>query len=379
MENMNRITLQAMSFVDPETNTMDFNHVLEVADCYGLTTDEISELTENLLLAGITFSNEDDCEEYVSTKRSRRDEFVPDTDTEVDMIKPGTKISDLDDHTFSHSDIDTMKIYLNEIGQIPLLTAEQERDLLVRAVENDDKEATDLLIVSNLRLVVSIARKYTNRGLSLADLIQEGNIGLMRTLNGFDCSKGFKFSTYATWWIRQAISRALVNGRPIRIPGHVNDKLSKLRRASNELRVELGRDASYSEIAKKMGGISEKEVRKLHTVSGDTISLESPVGEDEGSTLIDFVGDPTSVKPEAIAEKNALNSTMHECLAMLSDRERKVLMLRYGLYNGTEYTLEQVGKIFNVTRERVRQIEAKAMRQLRSPRFASKLREFAKN
>ena len=270
---------------------------------------------------------------------------------------------------------DPVRMYLKEIGRISLLSAEEEMDLSIR-VANGDEEAKNRLAESNLRLVVSIAKRYVGRGLLFLDLIQEGNIGLMKAVDKFDYDKGYKFSTYATWWIRQAITRALADqARTIRVPVHMVETINKMARIQRQLTLELNREPSEEEIAKKMG-ISVEKVRDVIKISQDPVSLETPIGEEDDSHLGDFVKDPNSMTPEEYATNEILKEEIREVLSTLQEREQEVLELRFGLIDGTSHTLEEVGKKFNVTRERIRQIEAKALRKLRHPSRAKKLKDF---
>ncbi len=270
---------------------------------------------------------------------------------------------------------DPVRMYLKEIGRIPLLTSEQELEYSVRAA-NDDEEAKRLLAESNLRLVVSIAKRYVGRGLLFLDLIQEGNIGLMKAVEKFDYDKGFKFSTYATWWIRQAITRALADqARTIRVPVHMVETINKMSRIQRQMTLELNREPSEEEIAKKMG-ITVEKVREVMKISQDPVSLETPIGEEDDSHLGDFVPDDSNMSPEDYATNEILKEEIQNVLLTLQEREQEVLELRFGLKDGTCHTLEEVGKKFNVTRERIRQIEAKALRKLRHPSRAKKLKDF---
>lgn len=270
---------------------------------------------------------------------------------------------------------DPVRMYFKEIGKVPLLTAEEERELAIR-IENGDEEAKKKLCESNLRLVVSIARRYLNRGLSFLDLIQEGNLGLIKAVEKFDYSKGYKFSTYATWWIRQAITRSIADqARTIRIPVHMVETINKLIRISRQLLQELGREPSAEEIAKEMG-ISVEKVREIKKISQDPVSLETPIGEEEDSHLGDFIPDEDIPSPVEAAAYSMLQKQLREVLDTLSEREKKVLILRFGLDDGRPRTLEEVGKEFNVTRERIRQIEAKALRKLRHPSRSKKLKDY---
>ena len=261
---------------------------------------------------------------------------------------------------------DPVRMYLKEIGRISLLNAAQEVELA---------EAVEKLTQANLRLVVSIAKKYVGRGLTLLDLIQEGNIGLIRAVEKFDWRKGFKFSTYATWWIRQAITRAIADqARTIRIPVHMVETINRFIRTSRKLMQELGREPSPEEIAKEMG-IEPDKVREIIKVSQEPTSLEAPVGEEKDSTLGDFIPDD-EIRPEDQASAELLKAHLGEVLDTLNDREKKVLKLRFGLEDGRQRTLEEVGKEFGVTRERIRQIEAKALRKLRHPTRSKKLKDY---
>lgn len=270
---------------------------------------------------------------------------------------------------------DPVRMYFKEIGKVPLLTAEEEKELAIR-IEQGDEEAKKKLCESNLRLVVSIARRYLNRGLSFLDLIQEGNLGLIKAVEKFDYTKGYKFSTYATWWIRQAITRSIADqARTIRIPVHMVETINKLIRISRQLLQELGREPTSEEIAKEMG-ISVEKVREIKKISQDPVSLETPIGEEEDSHLGDFIPDEDIPSPVDAAAYSMLQKQLREVLDTLSDREKKVLILRFGLDDGRPRTLEEVGKEFNVTRERIRQIEAKALRKLRHPSRSKKLKDY---
>ena len=270
---------------------------------------------------------------------------------------------------------DPVRMYLKEIGRISLLSADQEMELSVR-VANGDDSARNELAESNLRLVVSIAKRYVGRGLLFLDLIQEGNIGLMKAVEKFDFEKGYKFSTYATWWIRQAITRALADqARTIRVPVHMVETINKMARIQRQMTLELNREPSDEELAKKMG-ISVDKVREVIKIAQDPVSLEAPIGEEEDSHLGDFIKDESSLSPEEYATNEILKEEIKAVLSTLQPREQQVLELRFGLVDGTSYTLEEVGKRFNVTRERIRQIEAKALRKLRHPSRAKKLKDF---
>ncbi len=270
---------------------------------------------------------------------------------------------------------DPVRMYLKEIGRISLLSPEEELELSEKVAAGDE-EAKNKLAESNLRLVVSIAKRYVGRGLLFLDLIQEGNIGLMKAVDKFDSDKGYKFSTYATWWIRQAITRALADqARTIRVPVHMVETINKMSRIQRQLTLELNREPSEEELAKKMG-ISVEKVREVIKISQEPVSLETPIGEEDDSHLGDFIKDESSMSPEEYATNEILKEEIKSVLMTLQVREQEVLELRFGLIDGTCHTLEEVGKKFNVTRERIRQIEAKALRKLRHPSRAKKLKDF---
>lgn len=270
---------------------------------------------------------------------------------------------------------DPVKQYLKEIGGYPLLSLDEEI-LLARRIEKGDKEAKRMLAESNLRLVVSIAKRYVGRGLSFLDLIQEGNLGLIKAVDKFDYNKGYKFSTYATWWIRQAITRAIADqARTIRIPVHMVETINKLIRVQRQLLQELGREPHPEEIAKEMN-LSIDRVREIQKISQEPVSLETPIGEEEDSHLGDFIQDDQVPVPAEAAAFTLLKEQLNEVLGTLTDREQKVLRLRFGLDDGRQRTLEEVGKEFDVTRERIRQIEAKALRKLRHPSRSRKLKDY---
>ncbi|MDD6135640.1 MAG: RNA polymerase sigma factor RpoD [Lachnospiraceae bacterium] len=270
---------------------------------------------------------------------------------------------------------DPVRMYLKEIGKVPLLSAEEEIELAKR-MEEGDEEAKKKLAEANLRLVVSIAKRYVGRGMLFLDLIQEGNLGLIKAVEKFDYGKGFKFSTYATWWIRQAITRAIADqARTIRIPVHMVETINKLIRVQRQLLQELGREPSPEETAEVMG-IPVERVREIHKISQEPVSLETPIGEEEDSHLGDFIQDENVPVPAEAAAFTLLKEQLVEVLGTLTEREQKVLRLRFGLDDGRARTLEEVGKEFNVTRERIRQIEAKALRKLRHPSRSRKLRDY---
>ena len=275
----------------------------------------------------------------------------------------------------SYSTDDPVRMFLKEIGQVPLLTAEEEVELAIRMSQGDE-EAKRRMTEANLRLVVSIAKRYVGRGMLFLDLIQEGNLGLIKAVEKFDYTKGYKFSTYATWWIRQAITRAIADqARTIRIPVHMVETINKVIRVSRQLLQELGHDPSAEEIAEEMGMPVDK-VREILKIAQEPVSLETPIGEEEDSHLGDFIPDEDASEPSEAASFSLLKEQLMEVLDTLTPREKKVLELRFGIVDGRTRTLEEVGKEFNVTRERIRQIEAKALRKLRHPSRSKKLRDF---
>ncbi|MGN0149341.1 MAG: RNA polymerase sigma factor RpoD [Clostridia bacterium] len=302
-------------------------------------------------------------------------ELVEDLDKELEEIEVSKEeLEDLSVPEGINID-DHVKMYLKEIGKVNLLTAEEEFDLAKRMSEGDE-EAKKRLAEANLRLVVSIAKRYVGRGMLFLDLIQEGNLGLIKAVDKFDYTKGYKFSTYATWWIRQAITRAIADqARTIRIPVHMVETINKLVRVSRQLVQELGREPTHEELAKELN-MSVEKVREISKISQEPVSLETPIGEEEDSHLGDFIPDDDAPAPSEAASFVLLKEQLVEVLKTLTPREAKVLKLRFGLDDGRQRTLEEVGKEFEVTRERIRQIEAKALRKLRHPSRSKKLKDF---
>ena len=272
---------------------------------------------------------------------------------------------------------DSVKIYLKEIGKVPLLTAQQEIELAQRIIDGDEDAKQDL-ITANLRLVISIAKRYAGRGMPFLDLIQEGNMGLIKAVEKFDYTKGFKFSTYATWWIRQAITRAIADqARTIRIPVHMVETINKITRAQRQLVQELGRDPTAEEISDRLeGALSAARIREIQRINQEPVSLETPIGEEDDSHLGDFLEDKEVESPSDYTTKSLLKDELNEVMLELTDRERRVLELRYGLIDNHPRTLEEVGKVFGVTRERIRQIEAKAIKKLRTRKRVSRLGDY---
>ena len=324
-----------------------------------IDADSLDDLYNVLLENKIEIKSEDEEEETISGEEIETpDQILEDLTNSKDI-----KIND------------PVRMYLKEIGRINLLTSEEEFEYAHLAVKGDEHAKT-MLAESNLRLVVSIAKRYVGRGMLFLDLIQEGNIGLMKAVDKFDPDKGYKFSTYATWWIRQAITRAIADqARTIRIPVHMVETINKLARIQRQLTQELNREPTDEEIAKKLG-ISLDKVREVYKISQDPVSLETPIGEEDDSHLGDFIKDERTMSPEEYTEIGMLKEELSGVLLTLTEREEKVLRLRFGLDDGQCRTLEEVGQIFNVTRERIRQIEAKALRKLRHPSRSRKLKDF---
>ena len=330
-----------------------------------IDNDLLDELYNKLLEHNITVISGDD----VSSNGGNVEKVLEEVKDEENLILNDEEI------TKDVNINDPVRMYLKEIGRIQLLTPDEELALSER-INNNDEDAKRILAESNLRLVVSIAKRYVGRGLLFLDLIQEGNIGLMKAVDKFDSNRGYKFSTYATWWIRQAITRALADqARTIRVPVHMVETINKMVRVQRQLTLELNREPSEEEIAKKMN-VSVDKVREVIKISQDPVSLETPIGEEDDSHLGDFIKDESSLSPEEYTENEILKEEIDDVLQSLQQREQEVLRLRFGLKDGTCHTLEEVGKKFNVTRERIRQIEAKALRKLRHPSRAKKLRDF---
>ena len=345
-----------------------------------LDKDKVENLYETLGNLGIEILEKK--EEKVSVDFSADDDLTLDMESIDDDVVD--KIGKEEDVEMDKLDLslpkgisidDPVRMYLKEIGKIPLLKPHEEVELAKKMMEGDEI-AKQRLVEANLRLVVSIAKRYVGRGMLFLDLIQEGNLGLIKAVEKFDYERGFKFSTYATWWIRQAITRAIADqARTIRIPVHMVETINKLIRVSRQLLQELGRDPKPEEIAKEMD-MSEEKVREIMKIAQDPVSLETPIGEEEDSHLGDFIPDEDALAPAEAAAYSLLKDQIEEVLGSLNEREQKVLKLRFGLEDGRARTLEEVGKEFDVTRERIRQIEAKALRKLRHPSRSKKLRDY---
>lgn len=354
-------------------NTLEYREIEEYFNDTELTHAQMKKVTEYLEAHGIDIlripkNESDDNDEDVLLLKDDEDGNM-DEEEEIDKEKIDLSVPE------GVSIEDPVRMYLKEIGKVPLLTAEEEVELAKR-MEEGDESAKKRLAEANLRLVVSIAKRYVGRGMLFLDLIQEGNLGLLKAVEKFDYRKGYKFSTYATWWIRQAITRAIADqARTIRIPVHMVETINKLIRVSRQLLQELGREPTPEEIAKEMD-LSVERVREILKISQEPVSLETPIGEEEDSHLGDFIRDDNAPVPPDAAAFTMLKEQLEEVLGTLTEREQKVLRLRFGLDDGRARTLEEVGREFNVTRERIRQIEAKALRKLRHPSRSRKLKDY---
>ena len=343
---------------------------LDLLNELNLDADTVDKFYEDLEKAGV------EIDYGVGDLPVLDDDLLPELDdlSQVEVV-PEEEVTDTDALMDTFATDDPVRMYLKEIGKVPLLTPEEEQEL-ARRMNAGDEEAKRRMTEANLRLVVSIAKRYVGRGMLFLDLIQEGNLGLIKAVEKFDVEKGYKFSTYATWWIRQAITRAIADqARTIRIPVHMVETINKTIRVSRQLLQELGHDPSAEEIAAEMNMPVDK-VRDILKIAQEPVSLETPIGEEEDSHLGDFIPDEDASEPSEAASFSLLREQLEEVLDTLAPREKKVLELRFGIVDGRTRTLEEVGKEFNVTRERIRQIEAKALRKLRHPSRSKKLRDF---
>ncbi|SFI61195.1 RNA polymerase primary sigma factor [Paenibacillus sp. UNC496MF] len=344
-------------------SSLTYKEIMEKLSPFDQDPEQIDEFFEQLDDIGIEVVNEND-EDLPLGGREDQERDQDDFNFDDDLaLPPGIKIND------------PVRMYLKEIGRVPLLSADDEVELAKR-IEHGDEEAKRRLAEANLRLVVSIAKRYVGRGMLFLDLIQEGNMGLIKAVEKFDHTKGYKFSTYATWWIRQAITRAIADqARTIRIPVHMVETINKLVRVSRQLLQELGREPSPEEIAAEMD-LSTEKVREIMKIAQEPVSLETPIGEEDDSHLGDFIEDQEALAPADAAAYELLKEQLEDVLDTLTEREENVLRLRFGLDDGRTRTLEEVGKVFGVTRERIRQIEAKALRKLRHPSRSKRLKDF---
>ncbi len=375
-----RVKLEAMTGLkelaeEKGASSLTFSEVGDKIDNIEFDKDQIEDIYDYLERTGITVVA--DKEEPDSSELDKIDKEEEDPEIRAQLEK-NPKIKEIDlEATISKTVAvdDPVRMYLKEIGKVPLLSAEEEVELAKR-MEQGDEYAKQKLCEANLRLVVSIAKKYVGRGMLFLDLIQEGNLGLIKAVDKFDYTKGYKFSTYATWWIRQAITRSIADqARTIRIPVHMVETINKLIRVSRQLLQENGREPTPDEIAEEMG-ITVEKVREILKIAQEPVSLETPIGEEEDSHLGDFIPDEDAPAPAEAAAFSMLKEQLVEVLNTLTEREQKVLKLRFGLEDGRARTLEEVGKEFDVTRERIRQIEAKALRKLRHPTRSKKLKDY---
>ncbi len=375
-----RDKLQAMTDLktladEKGASNLTFSEVGDRIDTIGFDKDQIDDIYEFLDKNGIAVVTEREEPNLEELKEIDSEEEDPDIKAQMEK-DPKAKEIDLEAAISKTVAVDDpVRMYLKEIGKVPLLSAEEEVELAKR-MEQGDEYAKQKLCEANLRLVVSIAKKYVGRGMLFLDLIQEGNLGLIKAVDKFDYTKGYKFSTYATWWIRQAITRSIADqARTIRIPVHMVETINKLIRVSRQLLQENGREPTPDEIAEEMG-ITVEKVREILKIAQEPVSLETPIGEEEDSHLGDFIPDEDAPAPAEAAAFSMLKEQLVEVLNTLTEREQKVLKLRFGLEDGRARTLEEVGKEFDVTRERIRQIEAKALRKLRHPTRSKKLKDY---
>ena len=354
-----------------DKNQLTYTAIADVLDTVDFDKNQMDDIYETLMSKGIEIISETEPEDFDAILAENPDvvedaELMVEEANELDIESTIPKSIAVDD---------PVRMYLKEIGKVPLLTAEEEIELAKR-MEKGDEEAKKRLCEANLRLVVSIAKRYVGRGMLFLDLIQEGNLGLIKAVDKFDYTKGYKFSTYATWWIRQAITRSIADqARTIRIPVHMVETINKLIRVSRQLLQTYGREPTPDEIAKEMG-ISVEKVREIQKIAQEPVSLETPIGEEEDSHLGEFIPDEDVPAPAEAAAFSMLKEQLVEVLDTLTEREQKVLKLRFGLEDGRARTLEEVGKEFDVTRERIRQIEAKSLRKLRHPSRSKKLKDY---
>jgi len=350
-----------LTLTGKKTGVLNYDDIAEKLAQFELDSHQMDEFYEFLGDQGIELNGDSDDEDPSGPDLSKEDE--EEFDLNDLSVPPGVKIND------------PVRMYLKEIGRVDLLSAEEEINLATR-IEDGDEEAKRRLAEANLRLVVSIAKRYVGRGMLFLDLIQEGNMGLIKAVEKFDYRKGFKFSTYATWWIRQAITRAIADqARTIRIPVHMVETINKLIRVQRQLLQDLGREPTPEEIAEDMD-LTPDKVREILKIAQEPVSLETPIGEEDDSHLGDFIEDQDATSPSEHAAYELLKEQLEDVLDTLTDREENVLRLRFGLDDGRTRTLEEVGKVFGVTRERIRQIEAKALRKLRHPSRSKRLKDF---
>lgn len=367
-EQFTKALLGLVDLAKTKKNVLQYGEINDAFKGLELTEDKMDLVLEYLEKQKIDIVNAEVGVDNAEDLILDNDDIILDDEDEVEIIDDVDVLEGV-------STEDPVRMYLKEIGNVPLLTTEQEVELAKR-VEAGDEEAKKQLTEANLRLVVSIAKKYVGRGMPFLDLIQEGNMGLMKAVDKFDYTKGYKFSTYATWWIRQAITRGIADtGRTIRVPVHMVETINKTLRMTRILLQELGREPTPEEVAERLN-VSVSRVREVLKISRDPVSLDTPIGEEDDSHLGDFIEDDSALSPADSAAFSMLRAELATALESLTDRERQVVKLRFGLEDGRARTLEEVGKEFNVTRERIRQIEAKALRKLRHPSRSKRLKDF---
>ena len=367
-EQFTKALLGLVDLAKTKKNVLQYGEINDAFKGLELTEDKMDLVLEYLEKQKIDIVNAEVGVDNAEDLILDNDDIILDDEDEVEIIDDVDVLEGV-------STEDPVRMYLKEIGNVPLLTTEQEVELAKR-VEAGDEEAKKQLTEANLRLVVSIAKKYVGRGMPFLDLIQEGNMGLMKAVDKFDYTKGYKFSTYATWWIRQAITRGIADtGRTIRVPVHMVETINKTLRMTRTLLQELGREPTPEEVAERLN-VSVSRVREVLKISRDPVSLDTPIGEENDSHLGDFIEDDSALSPADSAAFSMLRAELATALESLTDRERQVVKLRFGLEDGRARTLEEVGKEFNVTRERIRQIEAKALRKLRHPSRSKRLKDF---
>ena len=367
-EQFTKILTKLVEDAKTKKNVLTYKQVNDAFASMPINEEKMDLILEYLEKNNIDVLQDDNVDDTTDLLLDTDDEVILSEEDEVDIIDDADVLEGV-------STEDPVRMYLKEIGNVPLLSTEEEVALAQR-VEAGDESAKKQLIEANLRLVVSIAKKYVGRGMPFLDLIQEGNMGLMKAVDKFDYSKGFKFSTYATWWIRQAITRGIADtGRTIRVPVHMVETINKTLRMTRTLLQELGREPTPEEVAERLG-VPVARVREVLKISRDPVSLDTPIGEEDDSHLGDFIEDDSALSPADSAAFSMLREELSTALESLTDRERQVVQLRFGLIDGRARTLEEVGKEFNVTRERIRQIEAKALRKLRHPSRSKRLRDF---
>ena len=388
IETIDEIKKRLLKKAKEEENTIEQSEIAEATERYDLTDEDIQGLINYFQSNGVKVVNDDDeaeIDDIDFNVDSNDDDLLLDDYIDEDEIKVADDDvpteAELNDLTkFTAGDVkvnDSVKIYLREIGKVPLLSPEEE-PIIAKKIAEGDEEAREKLINSNLRLVIAIAKRYGGRGMPFLDLIQEGNNGLIKAVEKFDYTKGFKFSTYATWWIRQAITRAIADqARTIRIPVHMVETINKIIRAQRTLVQELGREPTAEEISAKLdGALSPERIREIQRLNQEPVSLETPIGEEDDSRLGDFIEDKEVLSPNEYATRSLLRDELYSVMEELTDREEQVLRLRYGLDDNCPRTLEEVGKVFHVTRERIRQIEAKALKKLAHPSRAKRLGDY---